>query len=39
MAENVAKGVPQNQELITSIKHSDEQNARITSDKIVGKSC
>ncbi len=37
MAENVAKDVAQNQELITSIQHSDDQNARITSDKIVGQ--
>ena len=37
MAENVAKDVAQNQELITSIKYSDDQNARITSDKIVGE--
>ena len=37
MAENVAKDVAQNQELITSIQHSDDQNARITSDKIVGE--
>ncbi len=37
MAENVARDVAQNQELITSIQHSDDQNARITSDKIVGQ--
>lgn len=37
MAENVAKDVALNQELITSIKYSDDQNARITSDKIVGE--
>lgn len=37
MAENVAKEVAQNQELITSIKYSDDQNARITSDKVVGE--
>lgn len=37
MAESVAKDVAQNQELITSIQHSDDQNARITSDKIVGE--
>ncbi len=37
MAENVAKDVAQNQELITSIKYSDDQNARITSDKVVGE--
>ena len=37
MAENIAKDVAQNEELINSIKYSDEQNARITSDKIVGE--
>lgn len=37
MAENIANDVAKNQELITSIKYSDEQNARITSDKIVGE--
>lgn len=37
MAESVANDVAKNQELISSIKHSDEQNARITSDKIVGE--
>lgn len=37
MAENVANDVAKNQELITSIKYSDDQNARITSDKIVGE--
>lgn len=37
MAESVANDVAKNQELITSIKYSDEQNARITSDKIVGE--
>ena len=36
MAENIAQDVAKNQELISSIQHSDEQNARITSDKIVG---
>jgi type I restriction enzyme R subunit len=35
MAENIANDVAKNQELIASIQHSDEQNARITSDKIV----
>jgi type I restriction enzyme R subunit len=35
MAESVANDVAKNQELITSIKYSDDQNARITSDKIV----
>ncbi len=37
MAESVAQDVAKNQELITSIQHSDEQNARITSDKVVGE--
>ena len=37
MAENVANDVAKNQELITSIKYSDDQNARITSDKVVGE--
>jgi type I restriction enzyme R subunit len=37
MAENIALDVAQNEELISSIQHSDEQNARITSDKIVGE--
>lgn len=37
MAENVANDVAKNMELINSIKYSDEQNARITSDKIVGE--
>lgn len=37
MAENIAADVAKNNELISSIQHSDEQNARITSDKIVGK--
>ncbi|MBN2639683.1 MAG: type I restriction endonuclease subunit R [Bacteroidales bacterium] len=37
MAESVANDVAKNQELITSIKYSDDQNARITSDKIVGE--
>ncbi|MFT7098166.1 MAG: type I restriction enzyme R subunit [Rickettsiales bacterium] len=38
MAESVAKDVAQNQELINSIKYStDDQNARITSDEVVGK--
>lgn len=36
MAENIAQDVAKNEELITSIKYSDDQNARITSDKIVG---
>jgi len=37
MAENIASDVAKNKELISSIQHSDEQNARITSDKIVGE--
>ncbi len=37
MAENIAEDVAKNDELISSIQHSDEQNARITSDKIVGE--
>jgi type I restriction enzyme R subunit len=37
MAESVANDVAKNQELITSIKYSDDQNARITSDKVVGE--
>jgi type I restriction enzyme R subunit len=37
MANNIAEDVAKNQELITSISYSDEQNARITSDKIVGE--
>jgi type I restriction enzyme R subunit len=37
MAENIANDVAKNQELITSIKYSDDQNARITSDKVVGE--
>lgn len=37
MAENIAKDVAKSDELINSIKYSDEQNARITSDKIVGE--
>lgn len=37
MAENIANDVARNQELITSLRYSDEQNARITSDKIVGE--
>ena len=38
MAQSVAKDVAQNQELINSIKYStDDQNARITSDEVVGK--
>ncbi len=37
MAENIAADVAKNDELINSIIHSDDQNARITSDKIVGQ--
>ncbi|MCG8331354.1 MAG: type I restriction endonuclease subunit R, partial [Chitinophagales bacterium] len=37
MAENIAKDVAKSEEVINSIKYSDEQNARITSDKIVGE--
>lgn len=37
MAENVAKDVARNKDLIKSIQHSDDQNARITSDKVVGE--
>lgn len=37
MAENIANDVAKNNELINSIKFSDEQNARITSDKVVGE--
>jgi type I restriction enzyme R subunit len=37
MTENIAIDVAKNDELINSIKFSDEQNARITSDKVVGE--
>lgn len=37
MAENIAYDVAKNNELINSIQFSDEQNARITSDKVVGQ--
>lgn len=37
MAENIAKDVAKSDELINSLQYSDEQNARITSDKIVGE--
>jgi type I restriction enzyme R subunit len=37
MAENIANDVAKSDELISSIKFSDDQNARITSDKIVGE--
>jgi len=36
MAENIAQEVAKNDELKNSIKFSDNQNARITSDKVVG---
>lgn len=37
MTENIANNVAKNYELINSIRFSDDQNARITSDKIVGE--
>ena len=37
MAENIAQNVVQNKEVQNSLHYSDEQNARITSDKIVGE--
>jgi type I restriction enzyme R subunit len=37
MAENIAADVAKNEELMDSLKYSDEQNARITSDKVVGQ--
>jgi type I restriction enzyme R subunit len=37
MTENIASNVAKNDELINSIRFSDDQNARITSDKIVGE--
>ncbi len=37
MTENIAIDVAKNDELINSIKFSDEQNARITSDKVVSE--
>jgi type I restriction enzyme R subunit len=37
MAENIAQDVAKSNELVNSLKYSDEQNARITSDKIVGQ--
>ncbi len=37
MAENIAKDVAKNEELKSALNFSDEQNARITSDKIVGE--
>ncbi|SED59977.1 type I restriction enzyme, R subunit [Tenacibaculum sp. MAR_2010_89] len=35
MAESVVNGVAKNEDMLNSIHHSDEQNARITSDKIA----
>src|SRR5690554_2081547 len=37
MAEDIVNDVAKNKELISSIQHSDDQNARITSDKVVGE--
>ncbi len=37
MAEDIAADVAKNEELITSLKYSDEQNAKITSDKVVAE--
>ena len=37
MAENIANSVAKNNELINSLKYSDDQNAKITSDKVVGE--
>ena len=37
MAESIANDVAKNNELINSIRFSDDQNARITSDKVVGE--
>lgn len=37
MAESIANDVAKNDELINSIRFSDEQNARITSDKVVSE--
>jgi type I restriction enzyme R subunit len=35
MAESIVNGVAKNKDMLNSIEHSDEQNARITSDKIA----
>jgi type I restriction enzyme R subunit len=35
MVESIAQDVAKNQELVNSMKYSDEQNARITNDKIA----
>lgn len=37
LAENIASFITKNSNLKISIQHSDDQNARITSDKIVGE--
>ena len=37
MTENIANDLAKNNELINSIKFSDEQNARTTSDKVVSE--
>ncbi len=36
MAENVAQDVANNDDLRNSLQYSDDQNARITSDKVLG---
>ena len=38
MRDNVTQDLTKNTELINAIKYSDEQNARITSDKVVDKA-
>lgn len=35
MAESIVNGVAKNEDLLNSLKYSDDQNARITSDKIA----
>jgi len=35
MAESIVESVAKNEDMLNSIQHSDEQNARITSDKIA----
>lgn len=35
MAEDIVNDVARNQDMVSSLKYSDEQNARITSDKIA----
>ena len=37
MAEDIANDVARNEDLINSLKYSDEQNARITSDIVSQK--